>query len=172
MNQTTATIIMLMGVSGVGKTTIGQALAQELGWPFYDADDFHPTANVEKMRQGQPLTDDDRHPWLATLHQHIAQLIHAKQAAVVTCSALKQSYRNILAEGQADKLRWVYLKGNYALIQQRLAARAHHFMKADLLASQFATLEEPAGAVVIEVNESPEVIVRRIKAKLGVRGER
>jgi len=133
-----------MGVSGSGKTTIGRLLAQDLGWPFYDGDDFHPQANIDKMRQGIPLTDDDRDAWLTALRQQIETFIDNRQSAVLACSALKQAYRERL-RGDRPEVRFIYLKGDYALIRQRLQGRQGHFMKADLLSSQFATLEEPKG---------------------------
>ena len=156
-------VIILMGVSGSGKTTIGQLLAQHLGWTFYDGDDFHPQANVEKMRQGIPLTDDDRDSWLTTLQQLIDTFLHQNQSAVLACSALKQTYRSRLQRNQTD-VRFVYLKGDLDLIRQRLTTRQGHFMPANLLGSQFATLEEPQGVLTVDISQSPESIVGTIKA--------
>jgi gluconokinase len=156
-------VIILMGVSGSGKTTIGRLLAQDLVWPFYDGDDFHPQANINKMRRGIPLTDDDRDAWLTVLRQWIDTLIDTRRSAVLACSALKQTYRDRL---QRPEVHFVYLKGDRALIRQRLLARQGHFMPADLLASQFATLEEPQGVPVIDIAQAPETIVAVIKRTL------
>lgn len=160
-------IVILMGVSGAGKTTIGQLLAQDLGWPFSDGDDFHPQANIDKMRRGIALTDDDRDAWLTALQNLIHGFRREHQSAVIACSALKQSYRDRLLDGQQD-VHFVYLKGDYNLVRQRLQKRQRHFMKAKLLASQFATLEEPHGVLAVDVAQEPEVIVRRIKQALGL----
>jgi gluconokinase len=155
-------VIIVMGVAGAGKTTVGQRLAGALGWPFYDGDDFHPPANIEKMRQGIPLTNTDRDLWLTTLQRVISDRVHRKQSAIVACSALKQAYRDRLHNGLAE-VCFVYLNGDYTLIFQRLQARQGHFMPADLLASQFATLEEPQGVFTVDVAQEPDVIVERIK---------
>ncbi|MBM4256385.1 MAG: gluconokinase [Deltaproteobacteria bacterium] len=151
-------IIILMGVSGSGKTTIGQHLAQSLGWTFYDGDDFHPQTNIDKMQQGIPLTDDDRDSWLSALQQLIARLLQNDRSAVLACSALKQIYRSRLQQ-HPKQVRFVYLKGDYALIRQRLMARQGHFMRADLLGSQFAALEEPHEVLTVDISQSPESIV-------------
>lgn len=160
-------IIILMGVSGSGKTTIGRLLAQDLGWPFYDGDDFHPQANVDKMRQGIPLTDDDRDSWLTALRRQIDTLIDNRQSAVLACSALKQAYHDRLGNGQPE-VRFVYLKGNCDLIRQRLLARHGHFMPANLLKSQFDSLEEPEDVPAIDIAQAPEAIVGSIKRALGL----
>ena len=160
-------VILLMGVSGSGKTTIGRLLAQDLGWPFYDGDDFHPQANIDKMRQGIPLTDDDRDSWLTALRHQIDTLIADRQSAVLASSALKQAYRDHLGSDRSE-VRFIYLKGDYALIRQRLQERQGHFMKADLLVSQFATLEEPKGVPAIDIAQEPEAIVGSIKRALGL----
>lgn len=154
-------VVIVLGVSGAGKTEIGQRLASALHWPFYDADDFHPLENIEKMRQGTPLTDADRHIWLETLGQLIDDLNTTGQSAVMACSALKQSYRDRLRHHDPS-LQFVYLKGSYELIYQRLARRKNHFMKANLLMSQFETLEEPVDAIAIAIDQSPEQIVEQI----------
>src|SRR5581483_9963196 len=151
-------VILLMGVSGSGKTTVGQLLAGRLGWTFYDGDDFHPPANVEKMRQGIPLTDDDRDSWLTALEQLIETTLHQRRSAVLACSALKQRYRHRLRH-DSEEVHFVYLKGDYDLIRQRLDTRQGHFMPANLLRSQFATLEEPQDVLAIDVGQSPEAIV-------------
>jgi len=160
-------IIILMGVSGSGKTTIGERLAQALGWPFYDGDQFHPPANVAKMQQGIPLTDEDRWPWLHALQAHIETYIHQGVSAVLACSALKQAYREHLVIDEAE-VKLVYLKGDYDLIRERLAQRQGHFMPPELLASQFAALEEPEQGVVVDIVHPPETIVALIREQLGV----
>ena len=154
-------VIILMGVSGSGKTTIGRLLAQSLDWTFYDGDDFHPPANVEKMRQGVPLTDEDRDSWLAALQQLIETILHQHRSAVLACSALKQGYRQRL-QCDREEVRFVYLKGDYDLIRKRLDVRQGHFMRADLLRSQFATLEEPHDVLTIDVAQLPQAIVTAI----------
>ena len=160
-------IIILMGVSGVGKTTIGQFLAQELGWQFYDGDDFHPQANIDKMKSGIPLSDNDRVVWLTALRTLLDGLLQEQRSAVLACSALKRSYRERL---QSDKknVHFVYLKGDYTLIRQRLQQRHGHFMRADLLVSQFAALEEPQDAFTVDVTHDPPTIVRLIRHALGL----
>jgi gluconokinase len=160
-------IIILMGVSGSGKTTIGEQLAQALGWPFYDGDQFHPPANVAKMQQGMPLTDEDRWPWLQALRAHIGTWVQQGMSAVLACSALKQAYREYLIIDEAE-VKLVYLKGNYDLIQERLAQRRGHFMPPGLLASQFVALEEPERGIVVDVVHPPETIVALIREQLGV----
>ena len=154
-----------MGVAGVGKTTVGERLAADLGWPFYDADDLHPPANVEKMRRGVALTDADRAPWLAKIRSLIGELERAGQSAVIAWSALKQSYRDAIAEGTRD-VRFVHLTGDFALIERRLRARAGHFMSPGLLVSQFATLEEPLGALRVDVSRPPDEIAAEIERKI------
>jgi len=144
-------IVMLMGVCGCGKSTVGRALAEELGWGFLDADDLHPPGNVEKMASGVPLTDDDRWPWYDRIAAELRRVNTAGQHVVLACSALKQAYRERLARG--GDLRIVYLKGDAAAIEPRLASRRGHFMPASLLASQFATLEEPVDAIVVDVSQ-------------------
>lgn len=155
-------IVVLMGVSGSGKTTVGRLLAEKLGWTFLDADDFHPAANVEKMRRGEPLTDEDRHPWLATLRLRMDVACERGEDVVLACSALKHAYQEYLRADEPDSVRYVYLEGSEELIARRLAERRGHFMPAKLLHSQFETLEPPEDAVRIDVAPSPEVIVERI----------
>ncbi|PYS80122.1 MAG: gluconate kinase, partial [Acidobacteria bacterium] len=133
-------VIILMGVSGSGKTTIGRRLADELGWKFYDGDDFHPRANVEKMAHGVPLDDEDRAPWLESLRDLIRSCLVRGESAVLACSALKRSYRQYLLIDENVML--VYLKGDYELIEERLEGRSEHFMKPKMLDSQFDALEE------------------------------
>ncbi len=150
-----------MGVSGSGKTTIGKALSQELGYAFYDADDFHPPENIAKMSQGIPLKDSDRIPWLNAIKSVINEHQKQQKNAIITCSALKQSYRNLLQENTRNII-WIYLKGNYEIILQRLQQRSEHFMKENMLLSQFQTLEEPENAVIIDINLSVQNIVKEI----------
>jgi len=138
-----------MGVCGCGKTTVGEALAGALGWPFFDADDFHPPANVAKMASGHPLDDADRWPWLDRIADEMRQILARSGHAVLACSALKEAYRNRLR--RAGDVRIVYLKGDEATIAARLAARQHKYMPASLLSSQFAALEEPADALVVDI---------------------
>ncbi len=159
--------IIVFGVSGVGKTTIGQLLASQLNWPFLDADDFHPSENVQKMRQGIPLTEADRQPWLTKLRETIGAYLKAGKSGVLACSALRQSYRDILAVN--DEVKLVYLKGSYELIDARIKARKGHYMNPDLLKSQFATLEEPQGGVtVISITPDPPEIVQNIRQQLRI----
>jgi len=160
-------IVVLMGVSGSGKTTVGRTLSDELGWPFYDGDDFHPQANIEKMRRGAPLTDEDRRAWLDTLRDFMRRLADEGQSAVVACSALKEAYRRRLKGGCAP-IRFIYLKGDYDLIRRRMEDRTGHFMKAGLLESQFETLEEPHDAVSVDIDNDPASIAGAIKQKLGL----
>lgn len=157
-------IVIVMGVVGAGKTTVGKLLAQQLGWEFADADNFHPAANVEKIRQGIGLTDADRAPWLQRLRDAIEQWIAAKRDVVLACSALKRMYRKELAAG--PEVRFVYLKGSAELIAQRLQSRHGHFANAQILASQLEDLEEPEGAVTVEISGTPERIVAEIRKGL------
>jgi gluconokinase len=157
-------IVIVMGVVGAGKTTIGRLLAEQLRWNFADADDYHPAANVEKIRRGIALDDDDRRPWLERLRAAITQWITEGRNAVMACSALKRSYRHELDVG--SEVRFVYLKGDASLIAKRLRAREGHFAGEQILASQFADLEEPEGAVIAEIDSTPQQIVRRIRERL------
>ena len=160
-------IAILFGVLGAGKTTLGQMLADELGWKFYEGDDFHPRANIDKMRAGEPLTDNDRQPWLETLRGLIEQCLAAKRNAVLACSALKKSYRDCLRVN--EEVKFVYLRGDYELVSSQLKRRRGHFMNPELLQSQFATLEEPEsgeGACPIDLGRSPRELVDEIKKKL------
>jgi gluconokinase len=145
--------VIIMGVSGSGKTTIGQALAQHLSWPFYDADHFHPEANVLKMSRGEPLSDTDREPWLTALHHLIAENLEHHTSLILACSALKEKYRQQLTDGHQENTQFIYLKGSLETIYARMQSR-QHFMKPAMLQSQFATLEEPPEAVVVDVQKS------------------
>jgi gluconokinase len=156
-------IVMVMGVTGSGKTTVGKMLAQRLGWEFADADDFHSAANKDKMHRGIPLTDADRMPWLASIHAYLAKADAEKRSVVLGCSALKQSYRAILSDGLFVQL--VYLKGTYEVIDAHLRARKGHFAD-KILAAQFADLEEPTDAIVVDVELTPEQIVDEICKQL------
>jgi gluconokinase len=160
-------IVIVMGVSGSGKTTVGRSLAEALGWPFSDGDDLHPPANLEKMAAGLPLTDADRLPWLEELRRRIERHRAAGESAVIACSALKASYREILAEDR-EEVRFVHLTGSPELIRRRLEQRQGHFMKAVMLDSQLAALEPPTDAVAVDVAGSPEEIVAEIRGRLGV----
>ncbi len=153
-----------MGVTGSGKTTVGTVLAQQLGWEFADADDFHPPANVAKMKAGIPLDDADRAPWLASLRQAIEQWIAKRENVVLACSALKKNYRDELAVGR--EVRFVYLKGSYDLIYQRLKQRHGHFASEKILAGQFADLQEPDDAFTVEIDQPVEEIVAEIRCGL------
>ncbi|HEY8070152.1 MAG TPA: gluconokinase [Burkholderiales bacterium] len=155
-------IVVVMGVSGAGKTTIGELLAARLNCRFLDADQFHPAANVEKMAAGTPLTDEDRWPWLENLNVKLQR----EKKAVLACSALKESYRKVLARGLAD-CRFAHLRGSIELIRARLKQRRHRYMPASLLESQFAALEPPAGAIGVDIGQPPERCVEEILAALG-----
>jgi gluconokinase len=155
-----------MGVSGSGKTTVGQRLAQELGWEFVEGDDYHPAANIEKMAHGEPLNDEDRAPWLATLRRIIKQRMDAGQNAIIASSALKHAYRDQLKV--SPDVKTVYLKGSPSLLHTRLGNRRGHYMKPNMLASQLATLEEPNDAVSVDVSGTVDDVVRYIRQELGI----
>jgi len=160
-------IVILMGVSGSGKTTIGQILSEKLGWPLFDADEFHSAASIDKMRNGIPLEDADRWPWLDRMNAMLGEREARGESVLLACSALKQAYRDRLSKGIAQ-IRWIYLKGGFGLIRKRLEARKGHYMKAGLLESQFATLEEPDDALSVDIDDSPnsiaDSILRRLQA--------
>lgn len=158
-------VIIVMGVTGAGKTTVGQRLAETLGWRFHDADDFHPPANKIKMNAGIPLTDQDRWPWLRALRAVIEQALADDAGAVVTCSALKRAYRDVLAGGLAQ-VRFVHLTGDPAVLAARLAGRRGHFMNPALLDSQIATLETPWDAIDVDVALTPDQQVAAIRQAL------
>jgi carbohydrate kinase (thermoresistant glucokinase family) len=158
-------VYIIMGVSGSGKTTIGQLLAHKLGIPFYDGDDFHSPGNISKMQNGIPLNDDDREEWLLTLAGKI-QLWQEKGGAVLACSALKEKYRVVLRTGNAAAIEWIFLNGSEELIRHRIANRKNHFMNAKLLHSQFEILEEPAYGIKVFVDEDPETVVQKIMKQI------
>jgi gluconokinase len=158
-------IVLVMGVSGSGKTTIGEALADELEWIYLDADDFHPKANVEKMAAGVPLQDADRWPWLAKINRKLLQLQKQEHSAVIGCSALKQAYRTRLRRG-LRQFKVVYLRGEYQLIEKRVKSRQHRYMPASLLKSQFNTLEPPRRAIEVNVSAPIPKSVQKIKKLL------
>jgi gluconokinase len=161
--------VVVMGVSGAGKSTVGKLIAARLGCPFRDADSFHPKANIQKMASGQPLTDEDRWPWLKAIAAWIAEHRAAGTSCVVTCSALKRAYRDIVTGKQRADVRLVYLKGDFELIEARLKARKGHFMPPELLRSQFAALEEPAPdehAITVSIDAIPEGIAASVLENL------
>jgi gluconokinase len=159
-------IVIVMGVVGAGKTTVGKLLASQLGWEFADADDFHPQSNVDKIRHGIALTDEDREPWLDRLREAIARWIAAGKSVVLACSALKRAYRAKLLP--RPQVRFVYLKGSAALIADRLRSRQGHFAGESILASQLADLEEPEKAITVDISDTPEQIVAEIKRALAM----
>ena len=160
-------MIIIFGVSGAGKTTIGKLLARDLRWRFIEADDFHPAANIEKMRSGHPLTDNDRWPWLEQLRQQIERSLSARENAVLACSALKRAYRDRLHV--SDEIKFVFLRGDHALVEKQLRSRHGHFMNAALLQSQFHDLEEPESdenVLTVDLGRKPQELVDEIKATL------
>jgi carbohydrate kinase (thermoresistant glucokinase family) len=158
-------VIFITGVAGSGKTTIGKLLATKTGYSFYDADDFHPQQNIDKMKAGQPLTDEDRWPWLNNIHQFVSKEIISNNI-IVACSALKQVYRDCLSKGIADHCRWIFLNGDYGIIRDRMQKRAGHFMPESLLQSQFEILQIPLESIEVDISKSPEEIVNQIILKL------
>jgi carbohydrate kinase (thermoresistant glucokinase family) len=154
-------VLVLMGPMGCGKTAIGKMLAKKLGWPFYDADDFHPKENVEKMRAGIALTDEDRKLWLEKLRANIQRWLKHRKSTILACSALKQAYRDILGVNQST-VRTVYLKGSYELLRKRLEERQHPYMDKNLLRSQLDTLEEPKDGLTVDISATPKIIVGTI----------
>ena len=156
-----------MGVAGSGKTTIGTLLSEAIGWTFFDGDDFHPEENIERMRCGVALTDNDREIWLDRLHNLVRELNHRGESAILAFSALRKAYRERVAEG-IDGLQFVYLNGDPALLKQRVKDRKGHYFGAELLGSQFETLEEPEGIAMVDVVGKPEVVVAKVRAVLGV----
>jgi gluconokinase len=159
-------IVLVMGPAGSGKTTVGKLLAAQLGWDFFDADNFHSAANIEKMARGIPLHDEDRIPWLNSIREAMLQWDAQGRNAVLACSALKRSYRERLLINSNVKL--VYLKGSFELFRERLRARKGHYAGEQILAGQFADLEEPPDAITIDAAQSPEQIVAEIRTRLAV----
>ena len=158
-----------MGVSGAGKTAVGECVAQRMGWPFIDGDDLHPASNIRKMTGGIPLTDDDRWPWLERVRDVIAERASAQQSAVVACSALKESYREFLRAAKAE-IRFVYLRGSPQVFERRLSERRGHFFDPNLLASQFDALEEPSDALVVDADQELEAVVDAVV--VGLKGDK
>jgi carbohydrate kinase (thermoresistant glucokinase family) len=170
-NRTAPAILIVMGVSGSGKSTVGALLAGQLKWEFEDADWFHPASNIDKMRKGIPLTDDDRRPWLSAIAAWIEKTCRVHGHGVIACSALKRRYRDVLI-GDRRAVRLVYLKGDETLIARRIAARHEHFMPQALLDSQFEALEEPGpdeNPVTVSIEPKPSEIVKRILSSLSLR---
>jgi len=157
-------IIVVMGVTGSGKSTIGKLLADRLSLPFFDADDFHSPENVSKMSKGIALTDEDRYPWLRTLSELLRS--HEGGGAVLACSALKESYRKLLQQGLKEAISWIYLEGSKETLRQRMENRKEHFMPESLLDSQLATLEKPSYAYCISIEKDPGSIVAEILKRL------
>lgn len=161
MNQ----VIYIMGVAGSGKSTIGRRLSEAIGVPFFDGDDFHPQTNIDKMASGQALNDEDRKAWLESIINFVKKQL-PKNSLIIACSALKQIYREQLEKGIENQTQWVYLKGDYNLIFQRMQQRKDHFMPSNLLTSQFETLEEPDHALVVSIDLAPEQIIEQISKQL------
>ena len=160
-------LIIITGVSGVGKTTIGKLLSENMGWTFYEGDDYHTDVNLDKMRNGTPLTDDDRWPWLNALRTKISEIMLHEKDAVLSCSALKESYRMRLGSGLKD-IVFVYLRGDYQLVRNRISARVGHFMSADLLVSQYSDLEEPQNGIIVDAALEPMAIINYLKRALSL----
>ena len=160
-------VIIVMGVAGSGKTTVGEKLAAALGWSFRDADDFHPPENVAKMSAGLPLNDHDRAPWLAAIRAHIDACLARGEGSVVTCSALKAAYRRVLVADPA-RVKLVHLTGDFALLAARIGSRQGHFMKPAMLHSQLAALEPPPDALAVDITPPPDEIVAQIRLALAL----
>ncbi len=161
-------VIIIMGVAGVGKSTIGKMLSKRISWNFYDGDGFHPKANIEKMRKGMQLTDSDRWPWLRAIRDLIDECLSENKPSIITCSALKKTYRKFLKQDR-DNVIFVYLKGDEKTIWERLSSRKGHFAGADLLESQLETLEEPENVLSVDISKQPEDITNFIIEKLDLR---
>ena len=157
---------VVMGVSGSGKSTVGKLLSDRLNCQFYDADDFHTPDNITKMSLGKPLTDSDRLPWLLKLQDIVSYTIEQHKTAVMACSALKEEYRQIIAGKYPQKITWIYLRGDYNTIYQRIQLRQNHFLKESLLRSQFNTLEEPKNALILDVLLEPKIMIKQIIDRL------
>ncbi len=160
-------ILILMGVAGSGKTTIGSLLSEAVGWKFFDGDDFHPNANIERMRRGTALTDTDREAWLDRLHELVRGFYETGESAILAFSALRKVYRERVIDG-VDGVQFVFLNGDPSLLKQRIKDRKGHYFGADLLESQFETLEEPEGIPTVDVVGKPEEVVSRVRKVLGV----
>lgn len=158
-------IIIIMGVAGSGKTTIGKLLAAETSFSFYDGDNFHTGVALSKMSGGTALSDDDRAPWLQAIRDHISRLKQKDEQAIIACSALKKSYRQVLRNGN-NNITFIYLKGSRSIIAERIKKRTNHFMPPGLLESQFETLEEPRNAMVVDISKEPAQIIQYIIKKL------
>jgi len=158
-------VYIVMGVSGSGKSTVGSLLAEKMGLPFFDADNYHPAQNIKKMNTGIPLTDADRQPWLRQLAKHISSWNKA-EGAVLACSALKKAYREHLEGGESENIRFIYLKGSKSEILDRLQKRSGHYMPPSLLDSQFEALEEPSDALTVSISDTPDQIASQILMKL------
>ena len=157
-------VLIVMGVSGCGKTTIGKMLGEKLGWKYYEGDEYHPKENVEKMRSGIPLNDDDRKPWLLALRSIIENHLNEGTGAVVSCSALKQKYRDLLKVN--DEVKFIFLKGDFDTILRRMQARKNHYFKPEMLKSQFDALEEPVNVITEDIDIEPELIVNEVIEKI------
>ncbi|MHA6909031.1 gluconokinase [Ralstonia pseudosolanacearum] len=162
-------IVVVMGVSGCGKSTVGRMIAERLGCAFRDGDEFHSEANRAKMHAGIPLDDDDRKPWLETIRTYMDETTAGGRSLVVACSALKERYRDVLRGAPSDSTAFVYLKGDFELLQNRLAARKDHFFNPALLRSQFDALEEPADAIVVDIALPPQTLVQQAVEQLQAR---
>ena len=154
---------LIIGVSGSGKTTVGQALAQKLGWEFFDADDFHPPANIAKMASGIPLSDSDRAPWLAALHDQLSSSLKSNRHPVLACSALKENYRAQLLDG-INGIEIIHLRGSYDLIWSRMSTREGHYMRPEMLRTQFAVLEDPENVFALDISMTVKDMIDRIIA--------
>lgn len=162
-------IVLLMGPAGSGKTTVGKLLAAKLSWDFVDGDDFHSPANIAKMARGAGLSDEDRLPWLQSIHDAMLQWLGQGQNVVLACSALKRSYRELLGvHSNAKDIKLIYLKGTFDLLRERLHSRKGHYANEQLLSSQLSDLEEPADALTIDAARSPEEITSEIEERLGL----
>jgi gluconokinase len=170
-NTPSPTVLVVLGVAGSGKTEIGSLLAGALQWNFRDADAYHSAANIEKMSHGQSLSDEDRVPWLKLMAREIDNWVETGTKTVLACSALKDSYRLALKQGH-EEVAFVYLKGSFEMIHARLSQRHGHFMKAEMLASQFAALEEPTEAIVVDAGWQPAKIVAYVEKELGITDDR
>ena len=160
MSSEQRSVFFVMGVSGCGKSTIGSLLAEELSVPFFDGDDYHPPSNIKKMASGKPLNDDDRREWLLSLNALAIE--NAESGAIIVCSALKATYRQLLSNTIKDRVGWILLEGSFDEILARLNKRKGHFMPVSLLKSQFDTLERPEEGIVVSIRASPEKMVQQI----------